>query len=51
MLCLGDYEEPVALVPCGHAACRNCWHEAARHAEASCPQCRRPIEAVLQLHM
>ena len=52
MICINEYDTPVALVPCGHAACQQCWLAATRHGRgAECPQCRSPVDLVIRLHL
>ena len=52
MVCLEDYDRPVALVPCGHAACRHCWLATVGHgAGDTCPACREHVERFVELFL
>lgn len=42
-LCQEMMYDGIALVPCGHRVCRECWAEMRGRGAYRCPQCRAPI--------
>jgi hypothetical protein len=45
-VCQETSGDGIALVPCGHRVCRDCWKKCCSHEQHmdKCPQCRAPIE-------
>lgn len=47
-ICFGILCDPVALNPCGHIYCKECWVQVlSRQSNKSCAICRKPVTSIL----